>query len=227
METAATPQAPAAPGLRRARLQALSGLAFGAFLAAHLATTLAAAFGPETFTSVQHTLRRLYQWPVLEIALVLALLVHVGAGLAGWRGLSAGTGRRRRLHRASAVLLLLFVFGHMAATRGVTLWSGADAGFGAVSFSLHWLPAWFVPYYLVLGAAGLYHGWYGALTALQRLGGTGAGRLRASKGFWWPVALGIPALALALAGFGGWLYAIPDPFHNDFARAYLELFGRN
>jgi len=41
------------------------------------------------------------------------------------------------------VLLLLFVFGHMAATRGVTLWSGADAGFGAVSFSLHWLPAWF------------------------------------------------------------------------------------
>jgi len=208
-----------------ARVQAASGLIFATFLAVHLATTFSAIFSPDAFTAVQRTMRIGYQFVVLEIGIAAAVLVHIVAGIKRWRRLGPQAGRARRLHRWTAVFLALVIFEHVTGTRGLNLYSGADTGFGAVSFTLHWFPEWFAPYYLVLGSAGIFHALYGGLTALSRFGWHPAIRLRGSAALWWTSAIGVGAIGLALAAFAGLLYAVPDAFDNDYARFYLDTLG--
>lgn len=211
------------------RVQAISGLCFAAFLALHLAATVSAIFGEAAFTFVQHAGRRIYQFPLLELGLVTAFAVHL---VAAWkmrqRARSAVRNNlRRRLHRYAAIYLLLFVAGHALATRGVSLAGNVDSGFDAVAFSIAWVPAWFLPYYFFLAMAGLYHAWWGSLTALSRLGWKAPGALRARSAFWLLPVAGLLLVPLALARFAGLLGDVGDPMASEYARYYLSLFGIN
>lgn len=210
-----------------ARVQAISGLCFAGFLALHLAATVSGIFGEAAFTFVQHAGRRIYQYPLLELGLIVAFVAHL---VAAWqlrqRARSALRGNlRRRLHRYAAIYLLLFVAGHALATRGVSLAGNVDSGFDAVAFSIAWIPTWFLPYYFFLAMAGLYHAWWGSLTALSRLGWKAPGTLRARKVFWLLPVAGLLLMPLALARFAGLLGDIGDPMSSAYARYYLMLFG--
>jgi succinate dehydrogenase/fumarate reductase cytochrome b subunit len=208
---------------RLSRIQAVSGLLFSLFALVHLSNTALAVLGPELYDGFQASVRRVYQWPLFEVALVTALVVHITSGvlrMRGRRGSKAKPPLRLRLHRYAAYYLALFVFGHMAATRLPALLADAPPFFGGVSFSLHFMPWFFYPYYALLGIAGLYHLFYGVPVALGVLGIRAPQAIRRGPGFWIPVSAAATIIVLALLGFGGVLYEIDDPFDNDFARAY-------
>jgi len=208
---------------RLARVQAVSGLLFSVFALVHLSNTALAVLGPDLYNGFQSSVRGVYQWPLLELALVATLLVHIVSGvlrMRGRRGSKAKPPLRLRLHRYAAYYLAIFVFGHMAATRLPALLADAPPFFGGVSFSLHFMPLWFYPYYALLGIAGMYHLFYGVPVALGVLGIRAPQAIRRGPGFWIPVGAGATVIVLALLGFGGVLYEIDDPFDNDFARAY-------
>lgn len=211
------------------RIQAISGLYFAAFLTLHMAATISAVFGEAAFTFVQHAGRRLYQLPIVELGLIAALAMHL---VSAWklRNRARGAVRshtRRRLHRYAGVYLVLFVAGHALATRGVSLAGNVDSGFDAVAFSIAWVPAWFLPYYFLLAMAGLYHAWWGSLTALARLGWKAPGALRTRAAFWLLPGAGLVLIPLALARFAGLFGDIGNPMQSEYARYYLALFGLN
>ena len=208
---------------RLSRVQAVSGLLFSLFALVHLSNTALAVLGPDVYNGFQSSVRRVYQWPLLELALVTTLVVHITSGvlrMRGRRGSNAKPPLRLRLHRYAAYYLTIFIFGHVAATRLPALLADAPPFFGGVSFSLHFMPWFFYPYYALLGIAGLYHLFYGVPVALGVLGIRAPQALRRGPGFWIPVSAGATMIVVALLGFGGALYEIDDPFDNDFARAY-------
>jgi succinate dehydrogenase/fumarate reductase cytochrome b subunit len=209
--------------LRLTKIQAVSGLLFSLFAVVHLSNTALATLNPDLYNGFQGAARVVYQWPPLELAIVASLLVHITAGvlrMRGRRGSKAKPPLRLRLHRYAAYYLAVFVFGHMAATRLPALLADAPPFFGGVSFSLHFMPWWFYPYYALLGIAGLYHLFYGVPVALGTLDVRAPQAIRRGPGFWLPVGAGALIIVMALLGFGGVLYEIDDPFDNDFARAY-------
>jgi len=212
-----------------ARVQAVSGLLFSLFALAHLMNTALAVLGADLYDGFQSSARGIYQWPPLELALVATLIVHVLSGvlrMRGRRGSKAKPPPRLRLHRYAAYYLALFVFGHMAATRLPALLADAPPFFGGVSFSMHFMPWFFYPYYGLLGIAGLYHLVYGVPVALGVLGVRAPQSIRRGPGFWVPVGTGALVIVMAVLGFGGVLYEIDDPFDNDFARAYETAIDR-
>lgn len=209
--------------LKLARVQAVSGLLFSLFALVHLTNTAMAVLGVDTYNRYQSAVRGVYQWPVLELLLVATLVIHIVAGVLRIRARrqSKATPRLRlRLHRYAGYYLALFVFGHMAATRLPALLADAPPFFGGVSFSLHFIPWLFYPYYGLLGMAGVYHLLYGIPAAFAALGVRVPQAVRRGPGFWLPVGAGAMVIVMALLGFGGALYPIDDPFDNDFARAY-------
>lgn len=208
---------------RLSRIQSISGLLFSLFAVVHLSNTALAALGPDLYDGFQGSVRGVYQWPLFELALLASLVVHIASGvmrMRGRRGSGAKPPLRLRLHRYAAYYLAVFVFGHIAATRLPAVLADAPPFFGGVSFSLHFMPWFFYPYYALLGIAGLYHLFYGVPVALGVLGIRAPQVIRRGPGFWIPVGAGATVIVLALLGFGGALYEIDDPFDNDFARAY-------
>lgn len=212
---------------RLAQTQAVSGLLFSLFALVHLTNTALAVLGADLYDRFQSAARSVYQWPLLELALLGALLVHMVSGILRMRarrGTRARPPLRLRLHRYAAYYLAIFVIGHAAATRLPALLADAPPFFAGVSFSMHFAPWFFYPYYGLLGIAGLYHAFYGIPVALGVLGVRTPQFLRRGTGFWVPVGLGAALIVTALLGFGGLLYEIDDPFDNDFARAYQSAF---
>lgn len=207
------------------RLQAIGGALFTVFLVLHLSNTLLAPFGPEVYNNYQRVSRLFYQQPLLEIIFVLGPLVtHAIAGIwlyilrKKWRRSPA---LRYRLQSWAGLFLLLVVFGHVIATRGISFWFDAFPEFEGISFSLWWVPSYFYPYYFLLFMAGLYHGTMGLSVLLKR---GGYGQLAASKALPLLVTtLGAIGVSFALLGFGGVLFEIDDPRGNDYARQYSEL----
>lgn len=190
------------------RVQAASGAAFALFLLVHLGNTVAAMAGPAAYDAVQGPLRAVYQVPPIEVALVIGpLLVHVAASVARMLrrrlGQAAPRAVRSRLQRHSGVVLLVFVFGHVFATRGASLIFGVWPGFDAIAFTMVWNPLYFIPYYTLFAIAGLYHLLHGLTLALPRLG------LRGVNGRWTAGAVvggtiaGALAIVLGIAGFSG------------------------
>ena len=150
------------------RIQAASGLVFALFLAVHLAN-LAFAAGGATAVSVVRLLRS-------------------RGSPAPRRSIGA------RLHRIAGLFLLVFFAGHVAATRGASVFGGVFPEFAGVAFTLRWIPLYFYPYYTLLALFGLYHGARGVMLALPRLG-VSVGRVRR----WMIGALALLAVML-LAG---------------------------
>jgi succinate dehydrogenase/fumarate reductase cytochrome b subunit len=211
---------------RLARLQAISGLVFLAFVTVHLLNLMLAARGPAAYNGFQRALRPVYQYPLLEIALIAApLLVHVVAGVRRLRHGPAPRAWRARLHRWAGVFLLVVIFGHIAAVRGPSLVAGVYPEFEGLEISMWLVPYFFYPYYALFAVAAVYHGLNGAGVGLGILGVRVPRAVRAGWTFWTPA---VAAMGLALAGLlgiGGWLYPLPDPTDTDVARLAERLLG--
>lgn len=216
---------------RLVRIQALSGLVFAIFLSLHLVNVMASALGPGLYDAFQVRIRPFYQFPLLEVGVLLAsLVVHIAAGVTRLRRRprSRNWGQlplRTRLHRLSAYFLLVFVLGHFAATRAPSLLDGVYIGFAGLSFTMWKLPGYFYPYYLLLGLTGLYHGSYGAYLALRALGVRLPSVSRLGAKAWVPLAAAAVLLALGVLSFGGFLYPIDDPRQSAFAGWLHERVG--
>lgn len=216
---------------RLLRLQAISGLVFAVFLSLHLLNVMASALGPGLYDAFQVRIRPLYQFPLVEVGvLLLALVVHIGTGVTRlrrrprsreWSRLPL----RTRLHRASAYFLLVFIFGHITATRLPSLLDGVWLGFAGLSFTMAWLPGFFYPYYVLLGLCGLYHGSYGAYLALRSLGVRLPSVAQLGARAWVPLAAAAVLVGLGVLSFGGHFYPIDDPRRSDFARWLVQHVG--
>lgn len=190
-------------------VQAASGALFAVFLLAHLVNAMAAAVGPAAYDGLQAQLRGVYHVPPVEVALVAApLLVHVGASV--WRmlrrrrrGQRPPSAARSRLQRWSAVVLLVFLFGHVLATRGASLIFGVWPGFDAIAFTMIWDPVYFIPYYTLFSIAALYHMINGVAVALPRLGARRLSGPRAGRAVAGLTVVGAVLLVLGVAGFAG------------------------
>jgi succinate dehydrogenase/fumarate reductase cytochrome b subunit len=203
------------------RVQAVSGLVFLAFALMHLLNTALAALGPSAYNGFQRTLRTVYQQPFVEITFVLLPIVaHVVAGVVRMRqrkGKHAPTSLRARVHRSSGYFLLVFIGGHIGATRLPPLLRGVYPEFEGVAFTFQFLPAWFYPYYLALGLAGLLHASLGLPLALSALGVRVRSQWRSGLRFWLPVSVLAAGVLLGTAALGGLLYAVPDQSMHAFA----------
>jgi succinate dehydrogenase/fumarate reductase cytochrome b subunit len=214
--------------IQLAKIQALTGLLFSIFLALHLSNTILAAVGVEIYTRYQVFLQGFYQHPVIETLLVgIPLVVHATIGtylLVINRGSKRSFSFKQQLHSWAGIFLLVFLFGHIAATRGIGILIGSSIGFEGISFSLWWMPGYFYPYYLLLFMAGLYHGFNGFFLATKRIGFRidikYLSRLR-----YCVMSLGAIFILIALMAFNGVLFEIEDPVDNDYARFYFDTFG--
>ena len=122
------------------------------------------------------------------------------------------------------MVLLLFTFGHIVATRGASLIYAVVPGFDGVAYTMVWFIGYFFPYYLLFSIAGLYHLLNGVMLALPRLGLRGA-RVGRSGGIvmvgW--IAGGV-ALLLGLLGFAGAFQEVrPAAIESPYARLLDEL----
>ncbi len=212
------------------RLLAVQGIAgglFAIFLILHLGNALMAVFGVAAYNRFQSLAQIYYQQPLVEPLLVfLPLTIHAVVGVILLRRKTANGLKltsTQALNSWAGLFLLLVVFLHAAATRGVALISGAATGFDAVSFSIWWMPGYFLPYYFLLFMAGLFHGYNGVLRLITRRTGQGARQLKRAR----PVMLtaGSLLVAISLAGFAGVRYDIPDPTRSDYAAAYARIFN--
>ena len=211
---------------RLRRVQAVAGIAFFAFLVLHLGNTLLAALGPTTYNNYQQLLQSYYQNPAIELTLViLPLFTHIIAAV--WlyclrKRTSQKPVLRQRVNSWAGVFLLLVVFGHMLATRGIGYWFDAAPGFAGISFTLWWVPAYFYPYYFLLFMAGLYHSYNGLALLLARAGFPKLGKNSMARHV--VMITGATGVVLSLLSFGGQIFEIHDPKDSNYARAYAELF---
>lgn len=219
----------AADDRRLLRVQALSGALFALFLLVHLVNQMLAALGPQVYNDAQRALRRGYQAPPIEIFLVIApLLIHATAAVLRivrrrQRGRRPPSNLWARLHRISGLVLLVFFFGHVVATRGASLLYGVFPEFSGIGFTLRWVPAYFWPYYTAFSIAGLYHTLYGLGVALPVLGVRFGSGLRRPLVLTPLVALGSLALVLGMLGFGGLLFDVGRPEQHAYPQLLMRL----
>jgi succinate dehydrogenase/fumarate reductase cytochrome b subunit len=162
-------------------VQGVTGLVFAGFLTLHTVNTAFAVTGPSRYDAVQDLFRVVYQHPLVEIPVLVSLMLHVVASIAKSVGATAaavveptsprtgGGGRRwqvtrRGLHSAAGWAILPLVGVHVTATR-FNLPEGVRLHFNGVAHTIHRLPGGFLPYYVLLGAAGTAHLLLGLPTA--------------------------------------------------------------
>ena len=205
------------------KIQAATGVIFAVFVLIHLANTYLAGFGPAAYDTVQGALRTVYQFPPVEVLLLAALAVHVVVGVMRIvqepkRTLSA----RARWHRYAGFFMMVFIVGHILAVRGSSWFFDIYPGFEGLAFSLEYVPAYFYPYYFLLGMAGFYHALNGLSIALPRLGlsfRVSSPTLRAGS------VAAAAFLGVALLSLGGVLYELGDLSDNPFGRLAMEISG--
>ena len=199
------------------RAQAASGLAFAVFLVLHLITLAAASLGQATYDAVQRAFRVYYQFPLVEIVLVLGVaLVHVAASLLrvsrrrqAQAGRKAKVSLRVRLHRYTAYYLLTFFMGHVIATR-LPSFFGYPADFSMLHYSLTVLPYVFYPYYALLAFSGFFHMTHGVIVGLRvfKMKLPRAFTAPNSRGFWAWSALAAVISVTSLLALGGHFFDV-------------------
>ncbi len=201
------------------RIQAASGIVFATFLVLHLSNTILASAGQSTYDAYQKIFRWYYQFPPVEILIVVG-----SATVHAWAGLTRGLRRakkffdresqrfvpplRVRLHRWGGYIILLILPGHISGTRMPGLMEGLPADFSFVYFSIkHW-PWFFYPYLLVYGVSACYHLSHGLLVSLGVLGvpTPGWAMEEKSKPFWTAFVASSLLVILGVLALGGNLY---------------------
>jgi len=208
------------------RVQCVTGSLFGLFVVVHLANLAAAPLGADVYNSFQRTARAVYQFPLIEIGMLGALLLHGVCAIlrivrAGFR--RRHQSRRSRLHRYTGYFLLVVILGHTAATRGVSLVTGSFPEFEGLAFSLWWMPVLFYPYYTLLALCGLFHAVSGFAMACSVFGRPLPTGLRRGVGFWFAMAAAALSMLAGIGAFGGHVFPIEDPRASDYARFYSDL----
>lgn len=209
---------------RLMHVQAVAGALFAVFVLLHLSNIALAPFGPEVFNQYQRVIRQVYQFPLIELLLVLGpLLVHAVVGV--WLYLIRRGGRserplRARLHSWAGVFLLVFIFGHILAVRGPSYFFGVYPEFEGLHFSLWYFPHYFFPYYFLLTMAGFFHAGNGLRMIAARQG------LHVSPATQLTVMMIAAAwIALSLMALGGLLFTLGNPADSEFAQLGASLFG--
>lgn len=210
------------------RAQVISGAVFAVFLFGHLLNQMLAVLGAGTYDGTQQTMRRVYQAPGLELALVfIPLVVHLTTTIVRMvkrpKQDVSTLSWRVRLHRYSGRFLLLVIGGHVVATRGASLLYGVFPGFHGLAFTFQWVPAYFWPYYLLLALCGWYHLAHGLSMAAAVLKLPGADVLQHPLVFRTLVASGAFALIAGVLGLGGVLTDVGHPSTSEYARLVLRL----
>ena len=203
-------------------VQAIAGSLFAVFVMLHLSNIAIAPFGIDVFNEYQRTIRKFYQYPLIELLIVIGpLLTHAIAGI--WL-FSIRRGRRHkrpflsRLHSWAGCLLLVFIVGHILAVRGASFFYDVFPEFEGLAFSLWYFPAYFYPYYFLLALAGFYH----ATNGLRTLGARKGLKLTATIQATMTTVAGL-WIMVSLLALGGILFNIGDPTDNDFARLGASL----
>lgn len=211
-------------------MQAGSGLLIAGFLVLHLVNLWLAPFGAAVYDGAQSSLRVIYQWPPLEIALLVAIAVHLVIGILRLkRAPRAPLTTRQRLHRYSGIFLGLSIVGHILAVRGTSYLYDVWAGFSGIGFTLQWTPYAFYPYYFLLAVGGLYHGLNGVPVAANRLvpRGYDGRRLRVSNNALRYATYGACfATAVALQSFGGTFFGVGDVMQTEYALLIQDFYGQ-
>ncbi len=205
-------------------IQAVSGLLFFLFASVHLVNSWLSLGGEVLYNSVQANLRQVYQFPVIELLILGALLTHISVGLLRiFKEPKRDLSPRAKWHRYSGMFLLLVIFGHIGALRAPSYLADVYPEFAGVAFAVAYLPYVFIPYYFVLLLGGFYHSVNGLSIASRRLG---LPLLPAQ----WPVKsmLGVAAVlsALTVLQLAGGLWPISDPAQSEFAKFALEFLGQ-
>ena len=202
------------------QLQAATGALFAIFVIVHLVNTWLATLGPGVYDAVQSATRTVYQFAPVEALLLSALAVHILTGILRIvREPKRVLNLRAKLHRYAGFFLLLVIGGHVLAVRGPSWFFDIYPGFLGLAFSIDYAPAYFYPYYFLLGMAGFYHGLNGLGIALTRLGvplHVQNGQLRIATG------AATALLAVALLGLGGIWYDVGDLSQSEFGQCALE-----
>lgn len=200
-----------APRNRLRALHRLSAAAIGAFIALHLANHLAVLGGQDAHVAIMDALRPLYRQPLIEAALLAALVWQIGSGavmvIRGWRDRRGIVGWAQAL---SGLYLAAFLVIHVSAVLAGRA-QGLDTDFSFAAAGIHAGYAWFfVPYYALAVIAVSVHVACAAYWLLPR----------------WPlvakgIALaGLIAAAVIVAGLAGLLFPV------DIAPEYLAGFGQ-
>lgn len=206
------------------RVQAASGLAIALFVAPHLLNTMLAAVSGELYDAFQLRARAVYQHPIAEVSLLLALIIHITT--SALRARSRKGRPAARLPRYAGWFLAAVIFGHIAFTRGPSLLAGVHPGFLGVAYAVQKFPALSYPYFAALILALCVHGVRGVQVAIAVLRGRPSAPSSAQRlGSY--VATGALVMLgwLGILGFGARLYRTPDPERGDFAklvRPYLQ-----
>jgi succinate dehydrogenase/fumarate reductase cytochrome b subunit len=173
------------------KVSAASGLFFGAFLVLHLISHYTLLFGIDAANDTLRLFRKVYQNPVFEVALLVALLAHMAsntliylkrrnADAAAFSSKKDGNppapvSLELRGHRLAGYFLAASIFGHVAVTRLAPLWLLEDPSqydYGFIAHASNLFGAFFAAYVALLGMAGGWHLIYGTRSALATLKGT-------------------------------------------------------
>ena len=157
------------------KIQVLSGAIFSIFLLLHLGNTLSSIFGYEVYNKYQEIAQWYYQNPAVEFPLVIfPLLAHSSVGVLLFIRRRKSKKQQRtlaqKIHSLMGLILLFVVFGHIAATRGISLYANTNVGFGGIAFTFKWMPLYFYPYYFILFMAGFYHAINGLSLIFKKIG---------------------------------------------------------
>lgn len=206
------------------RLHRLSAVILGVFTVLHLANHVIAVGGIASHRAVMSALRVLYQNPVAESILVLAVIVQIITGLGGVRNAWQRRGVAR-LQALSGWVLAVFLFGHTVAVIGARFALGLDTNFyfAATVFNYSWLPVFFIPYYLLaILAVGVHVG-----AALYWRSKTTQATLSPTLRRWFliaPALLAVLVFIPILLAFSGVLYPIHLP--AEYTAPYAALQSR-
>ncbi len=205
------------------KIQAWTGALFAVFVALHLVNTWAASFGPGAYDGLQAVLRVFYQFPPVEALLLAALAVHLVVGVMRIvKEPKRELNIRSRMHRYAGFFLMVFIVGHVLAVRGPSWFFDVYPGFQGLAFSIDYVPAYFYPYYFLLGLAGFYHGLNGLSIALGRLGW----RFQVSPQMLRnATAVAGVLMVAALLALGGITADPGNVYESGFAQLALEIVG--
>jgi hypothetical protein len=197
-----------APQAKRAH--SILALFIGVFIAVHFVTHLTTVAGIEAHTRAFGWARLVYQAPLVEITLVLALAAQVVLGIILLRAIAKRPHKDRWhwLQFLSGAYLVLFITNHTAAAIITRLAVGLDTNFywAAGTLVLTPLKYGFAPYYLLAVIAIISH----LIAALH---------FRGSRRWHGPALAVGPLLGVIfIAGYGGAFDTV------DLPQEYLEYF---